>query len=158
WAMHQAVLIQRTSIIQLPDVALGQILWGGDRAKWPQNWRNTLMDILSSLSELHVAALRIGGTTWRPRLTMRSVAVAHCEIVEQTRGRKDACTPSCSLWNQAEQHQHFLIQIGYGFLGVLEYFAISDDKDGKRQFDFEQKRPAGDAGKVLAEARGRGQI
>jgi len=158
WAVHQAVLIQRSSLVLLPDVALGQVIWGSDRQSWPDNWRNTLMDILSSLSALHVAGLRIGGTQWRPRFTMRSVAVAHCEIVEQTRGKKDVCSPVCPLWNSPQPHEHFLIQIGYGFLGLLEHFATTDDKQGGRQFDFQQKKPAGDAGKKIAEARRSGQI
>jgi hypothetical protein len=116
------------------------------------------MEILLSLGELHVAALHIGGTGWRPRFTMRSVAVAHCELVEEARGSKEACSQVCPLWNRAESHGHFLVQIGYGFLGLLEHFAISDDKQGERRFDFEQKQPAGDAGKHIAEARAKGRI
>src|SRR5208282_432799 len=89
WAIHAAVLMQRSSIILLPDVGLAEIIWGGNRSAWPANWRGSIMDILASLSELHVAALRIGGPEWRPTFKMRSVAVAHCEIVEQTRQRRD---------------------------------------------------------------------
>ena len=122
WAIHAAVLMQRSSIILLPDVGLAEIIWGGNRSAWPVNWRRSIMDILASLSELHVAALRIGGQEWRPTFTMRSVAVAHCEIVEQTRQRRDVCRPSCPLWNRPEPHEHFQIQIGYGFLGLLGTF------------------------------------
>jgi hypothetical protein len=158
YAIHQAVLIQRSSIILLPDVALGQVIWGGDRKAWPANWRNSLMDILSSLSELHVAALRIGGMSWRPKFTMRSVAVAHCELVERTAGIRDVCCQGCPLWNRPDSHEHFRIQIGYGFLGLLERFTIADDRAGRRQFDFEQKKPQGEAGKALAQARRNGQL
>lgn len=158
WAVHAAVLMQRSSVVTLPDFGLGEVIWGGDRQSWPSNWRNTLMDILSSLTELRVAVLHIGGTEWRPRFTMRSVAVAHCELVEQTRGRRDACSPLCPLSNCPVPHEHFLIQIGYGFLGLLEHFAVSDDKEGDRQFDFEQQKPEGNAGKVIAEARRQGRI
>ena len=39
WAIHAAVLSQRSSRVQLADVVLGQMFWGGDRASWPDNWR-----------------------------------------------------------------------------------------------------------------------
>jgi hypothetical protein len=79
WAIHAAVLMQRRSIIRLPDVELGEIVWGGCQSAWPSNWRSSLGDILWSLSQLHVAELHVGGTTWRPEFTMRSVAVAAYE-------------------------------------------------------------------------------
>ena len=34
WAIHAAVLVQRRSVVMLPDVGLGEIVWGGDRASW----------------------------------------------------------------------------------------------------------------------------
>ena len=104
------------------------------------------MDILASLSELHVAALRIGGQEWRPTFTMRLVAVAHCEIVEQTCQRRDVCRPSCPLWNRPEPHEHFQIQIGYGFRDCWNISPLRDDRGGERSFDFEQKKLEGDAG------------
>jgi hypothetical protein len=158
WAIHAAVLLQRTSVISLPDLALGEIIWGGDWRSWPSNWRNTLMDILSSLSELHVAALHIGGMEWRPRLTMRSVAVAYYQLLERGRKHGNGCNSLCPFWNRPVPHDHFLIQIGYGFLGLLEHFAVSDNKEGERQFDFEQKKLPGDAGKAIAEARKSGRL
>ena len=158
WAIHAAVLMQRSSVVLLPDIGLGQIIWGGNHATWPANWRNTIMDVLMSLGQLHVAALRIGGTEWRPKFTMRSVAVAHCEIVERTQRQGDVCQRTCPLWNQPVAHEHFRVQIGYGFLGLLENFAIHDDREGGRQFDFEQRKPEGEAGKLITDARSHGQI
>lgn len=43
WAIHQAVIIQRSSTVILPDVLLGQVTWGGDRKTWPKNWRSRLI-------------------------------------------------------------------------------------------------------------------
>src|SRR5262249_1392814 len=110
-----------------------------------------------SLSQLHLAMFHVCGTAWRPQFTMRSVAVASYEHLERNRKRKGYCRPSCPLWNQPEPHNHFLIQIGYGFLGLLEKFAIRDDQ-GSRQFDFEQKKPPGEEGEALIAARKRGEI
>lgn len=43
WAIHQAVIIQQSSAIVIPDVLLGQVVWGGDRKAWPKNWRSRLI-------------------------------------------------------------------------------------------------------------------
>ena len=158
WAIHAAVLMQRSSVILVPDVTLGEVIWGARGTGWPANWRKTLMDILTSLSQLHVAQLRIGGSEWRPQFTMRSVAVAHCEIVELTQRTGPVCSTVCPLWSQPVAHDHFRIQIGYGFLGLLEHFAIRDDREGDRQFDFEQRKLPGDAGKLIGDARSKGSI
>jgi len=158
WAIHAAVLMQRRSIILLPDVALAEIVWGGCRDDWPQNWRDSLSEILWSLSQLHMATLRIGALGWRPQFAMRSVAVAHCELLEASRGPGRYCRSSCPLWNCPDRHNHFLIQIGYGFLGLLEHFAIADNNSGGRQFDFDQKHPKGDAGKLIVVGRKQGEI
>jgi hypothetical protein len=36
------VVRQRCSRVYLPDVLLGQLLWGGDRGRWPRHWRREL--------------------------------------------------------------------------------------------------------------------
>src|SRR5207247_808856 len=43
WAIHLAVINQRSSEVVLPDVLLGQALWGGNRQRWPKNWRAYLL-------------------------------------------------------------------------------------------------------------------
>jgi hypothetical protein len=55
-------------------------------------------------------------------------------------------------WASSKPHSHFLVRIGYGFLGVLENF-VTGDHDGRRQFDFDQKKPAGEKGDALVAAR-----
>jgi hypothetical protein len=157
WALHAAVLMTGRSVVLLPDVGLGEVVWGGDRAAWPDNWRGSLTDVLGSLSQLHLAMLQVGGTGWRPQFTMRSVAVASFEDLERNRHGKGFCRPACPLWSRAEPHGHFLVQIGYGFLGVLEKFATRDD-GGRRQFDFDQKKPAGEGGDALVAARKEGRV
>jgi hypothetical protein len=157
WAVHAAVLMQRRSVVLLPDVGLGEVVWGGDRAAWPDNWRGSIADVLGSLTQLHLAVLQVGGGAWKPQFTMRSVAVASFEDLERNRKQGGFCRPACPLWNRPEPHDHFLVQIGYGFLGLLENFAVRDQQ-GARQFDFAQKRPAGEEGKALVAARKRGEI
>jgi hypothetical protein len=88
---------------------------------------------------------------------MRSAAVACYEDLERNRRRKGLCRPGCPLWQRPEPHDHFLIQIGYGFLGLLENFATRDH-EGVRQFDFGQKRPRGGEGDAVAAARKQGRI
>jgi hypothetical protein len=43
WAIHLAVITQRSPDIVLPDVLLGQVFWGGDKKAWPSNWRGWLL-------------------------------------------------------------------------------------------------------------------
>src|SRR5437588_12416772 len=52
WAVHAAVLAQRRSAVYLPDVALGQLFWGGRRQGWPKNWRSQALDVLTGLVPL----------------------------------------------------------------------------------------------------------
>lgn len=157
WAIHAAVLMQRRSIVLLPDVGLGEVVWGGNQASWPKNWRGSLGDILESLTKLHMAMLQVGGTLWEPQFTMRSVAVASYENLERTRQRKGFCRPGCPLWNRPEPHNHFLIQIGYGFLGLLEQFSIRDDGQ-LRLFEFKQRKIRGEKDDVLLTAQKRGEF
>ena len=42
WLLHMLVLAQKCSAIVIPDVLLGQTIWGGDRKQWPPNWRRDL--------------------------------------------------------------------------------------------------------------------
>jgi hypothetical protein len=157
WAIHAAVLMQKNSVVLVPDVALGEIIWGAERSAWPDNWRQTVADILWSLSRLHVATMHIGKANWQPRFTMRSVAVAHVEHLETSRKQQGFCKKCCPLWNAPDRHGHFLIQIGYGFLGVLESFAITDDQHEVRRFDF-HPNPTGPASKLVKEAQKAGAI
>jgi len=43
WAIHQAVILQKASTVILADVVLAQVLWGGEKGRWPRNWRQRLV-------------------------------------------------------------------------------------------------------------------
>jgi hypothetical protein len=157
WATFAAVRQQRSSVVLLPDVMLGQVLWGGNRAIWPKNWRGEIFQILRSLSYLRSEVLRLTNRCWLPRLDAHSVAVAHVELVRPGQSRAGHCGPACPLSNRDVPHHHFLVQVGYGFLGSLERFASFDDLSGNRTFDF-SRRPEGDAGEDLVAAQHEGAL
>jgi len=138
WITYATVMQQHTSLILLPDIALGQALWGGDKGKWPKDWRNEILQAFSALTSLHLEKLRLSANGWKPRLCAASVAIAHAELLSLDRenANPDKCRPPCplfgSLW--APQHHHFLVQAGYGLLGKLETFAIPAAEAGNGGF------------------------
>ncbi len=152
WTIHAAVLSQRSEVVLLPDVTLGQVIWGGDRNSWPRNWRRDIMRSLCSLAGLRTEVLRLGRTGWNPRLGAHSVCVAHVEDLSVTRPDEDYCRPCCPMTRNTENHRHFIVQIGHGFLGVLNKFAESAGDSNYRTFDFnpprrhEKKQGDGDQG------------
>jgi hypothetical protein len=46
WAIHQAVIVQKTSRVILADVVLAQVRWGGEKSHWPRNRRQRLVQRL----------------------------------------------------------------------------------------------------------------
>ena len=68
WAVHLAVTSQRSSTVLLPDVLLGQVIWGGDRAGWPKDWRGEILAGLKALTSLRSEILRLSPSEWRPRV------------------------------------------------------------------------------------------
>jgi hypothetical protein len=148
WMIHFAILTQRSSTVLLPDVMLAEVVWGGDRACWPQDWRGDLMQTLRSLTQLHTEVLRLSGIGWMPRLGAHSVGVTHVEQLTLTRPDEDFCRPCCPLHHATQRHTHFLVQVGCGFLGVLEKFMAGNDGNGTRTYDF-KTQPAGETGKEL---------
>jgi hypothetical protein len=136
WIIHGAVLMQRSSVVVLPDTMLAKVIWGGARREWPQNWRQDVMESLRSLTYLRSEVLRLNREGWQPQLGAHSVGIAHVEQLSITRPEEDRCRQSCPLFNRPERHSHILVQIGYGFLGVLEKFLTGDDGHGIRNYDF----------------------
>ena len=136
WAIHAEVLQQRRSVVVLADTVLGQIVWGGYRDSWPKNWRHDLITTLRSLTRVRSEVLRLDGRGWAPRFGAESVAVASIEDLRQTRQGEDSCSHSCAMHGSSEPHSHILVQIGLGFLGVLERFATGNETDGAREYSF----------------------
>lgn len=154
WMIYRAVREQRRSVVVLPDEALALAIWGGHAR--PKNWRQDIFDTLTSLSGLRVEQLAITRGGWRPRLDMHSVAVAGVQRLDP--GPGGACErENCPLRGAEQRHGHFLVQIGLGFLGVLEAHARHSNGEG-REYDFSVK-PAGEAAqKKLKDARHAGRI
>jgi hypothetical protein len=136
WALHAAVLAQRSSLVLLPDVLLGQIIWGGKRGCWPKHWRSQILDVLRSLLGLQWATFRFTRDGWQPRFGAHAVAVAYVEDLRVSRPAEDVCRPVCPLNERNVTHGHYLVGVGYGFLGALELFATGSDAHGRRTFDF----------------------
>ena len=158
-AIHLQVRMQRRSVVLMPDEYLGQLVWGGDRRKRPKDWRGDLFQILRSLTQLRSEVLSLATAGWRPRPSATSVAIAHVELVEAYRRRGEICRPACPYWFADVEHNHFLIQVGHGFLGVLEQFATTDDQQGLRSYDFDFNRPLDtEAKEIVKEARNSGRM
>jgi hypothetical protein len=142
-------------VVLLPDILLGQVVWGGARDQWPQDWRGDLLQTLRSLTDLRLEVLRLSSSEgWRPQLGMYSVAVGAVEQISLTRPQEDFCRPCCPMWGSKCVHRHLAIQAGYGFLGVLEHFATGEGAPC-RTYDFKN---APEAGEELREARKAGQL
>jgi hypothetical protein len=130
WAVHQAVLVQKTSRVILADVVLAQVLWGGDRGAWPRNWRQRIVQKLK-----RAAASNTG---------LSEVVHRETDLGER------ACPPGCVLRGTGARHQHLEVTIRTPeesgsdpegneeaaapefdgcFLGALEVFGYGDDPD-----------------------------
>ena len=127
WTIHQQVLAARTSVLRLPDYVLADAVWGLDGR--PRHWRTDLLELLGGLTWLHVA-------DWRgdevPPLGTETALFTHAADLRGT--TEDQCDESCSD-HRSPRHHHYLVNIGRGFLGVLEAFARADDS-GVRNYNF----------------------
>jgi hypothetical protein len=154
WLIHAAVRKQRSSTVVLPDETLAQAVWGAHAR--PKNWRQDLLDVLASLSGLCVEQLHLTRGGWSPRLDSHAVAVASVTRLETTRGASCCDVPGCPLQGSDVAHGHFVVQMGLGFLGVLENHAIKSGK-GNRRYDF-SKAPSDEAKQQLQDARKAGRL
>jgi len=155
-ALHMLVLRQRSSVVMVPDVLLGQIAWGGDQSLWPQNWRQDRWAILHFLTHLRSGILRLAGDGWHPRFVAHGVALASVDDLKLCRPGGDSCSSACPMWNRGHHHSHYLCQIGLGFLGVLEHFA-TDQQQGQRIYDFSAP-PEGEQREAIEQERQAGTI
>ena len=154
WQIYAAVRQQGCSVVVLADELLAQAIWAGhDR---PKNWRQDLFDTRASLSGLCLEKMRILGGGWRRSIDLHSVAVASVKRLEVTTSSQTCGVNGCPLKGQNVRHGHFVVQVGLGFLGVLENYAV-EPVNGRRTFDF-TKEPSAEAKEQLDEARGKGQL
>src|ERR1043165_4996268 len=59
WAILQAVIVQKSSQVILADVALAQLRWGGQKSRWPRNWRNQLVQRLKRAAMCNVGLAEV---------------------------------------------------------------------------------------------------
>jgi hypothetical protein len=134
--IHAEVLRQRSSRIIVPDVAFGEVRWGGRRQLWPKNWRQEIAQVLFSLIDIRFEKLRLNISHWPPRLGASSVLLSRVEDCYVLGSHENRCREECLLSDGGVSHNHYLIEIGYGFLGVLEHCAESTIEPALRSYDF----------------------
>jgi hypothetical protein len=107
-----SAVLQARSPVVVPDVFLGQLVWGPRRqpGSWPANWRRTLRDVLSP----------------RAKSGPRQGCREGCPLY----GRADL------------PHRHRTWTLRDTFLGAMVGFATSRGEDGTAVFDFKNRLSA----------------
>jgi hypothetical protein len=131
WAIHRAVLRARCSVLRLPERVLAQAVWGMQRTAWPRHRRQDLLAVLKGLSWLHLA-------DWAeetpPPLGQDTALLTQVADLRDS-PELDRCDEDCPD-RDGPSHHHLQINVGCGFLGVLEQFARHDPQTGARVYDF----------------------
>jgi hypothetical protein len=128
WLVHQQVLRLRSSLLQLPDSLLAGAVWAG-REK-PTHWRPELLAVLRGLTWLHLADGPPGASGV---LGTETALLTHVADLRGT--ENDVCRAGCAGPTD-RPHHHYLINVGRGFLGILEEFAQAEDESGVRSYAF----------------------
>lgn len=128
WAIHQAVIVQKSSRVILPDVVLAQVLWGGEKSCWPRNWRRSLVQRLKRLAASNAGLSKVDHKEvdlkeyWCPvycPLNGTSIRHQHLEIT--------ICTPEEIVAPPDGDKEPEDPDFTDSFLGALEVF-------GKKEF------------------------
>jgi hypothetical protein len=128
WLIHQQVLRLRTSLLHLPDALLAGAVWAG-REK-PTHWRPELLAVLRGLAWLHLTDGPPGASGV---LGTETAVLTHVADLRGT--ENDVCRAGCAD-QPGRPHHHYLINVGRGFLGILEQFAQAEDESGVRSYAF----------------------
>jgi hypothetical protein len=152
WVIHQQVLRLRSSLLCLPDFILADAIWGAER-KLPGHWRTDIINVFNGLTWLHVIK---GPITESTVLGIDTAILTH---VADLRGNAaDVCGEGCR-GQSVKRHHHYLINVGRGFLGILEGFGQAEDDRGVRTYLFPVKgrhkqssslRQAGKSGQLVS--------
>jgi hypothetical protein len=130
WAVHRLVLGSRCSVVRAADFALAAAVWGPAPGGRPRQWRRDLAVLLDGLAWLHVAEWEDGDAP--PAWGQDTALLTHAADV---RGSiNDVCDEHCP-GRAGRPHHHFVVNVGRGFLGVLEQFA-AQKADGVRYYEF----------------------
>ena len=128
WLIHQQVLRQRSSVLHLPDFAIADTLWGSQTK--PTHWRVEVLKILRGLTWLHVCNEPLNQTATPGQQT---VLLNH--VVDLRGKENDVCRDGCA-GQGIGNHHHFLVNVGQGFLGMLEDFAQPENDGVVRSYAF----------------------
>ena len=129
YAIHQRVMQAKRSVVRIPSGLLASAVWGPGSRR-PRHWRKNLQTVLEGLMWLHVAGWPEGSP---PMLGEASALITH--VADLKRSKKDGCDNDCPQLN-GPRHDHFLVNIGRGFLGILEQLAQPPDDSGVRVYNF----------------------
>jgi hypothetical protein len=128
WLVHQQVLRLRTSLLQLPDSLLADAVWG--RNKQPAHWRKEISTVLQGLTWLHLTE---GPPGEAGVLGAKTALFTHVADLRGT--ENDVCREGCA-GQRDPKHHHYLVNVGRGFLGIVEEFVQAEDDNGVRSYAF----------------------
>ena len=129
-AIHLRVVQTRQSVVRLPAESLSHFVWGRERANRPRHWRRQLLKKLEGLAWLHISDV----VDFTEIFGGHSALVTHVAEIGVNR-LEDECDSDCPQRGHGP-HRHYVVNIGRGFLGVLEEFAHDDFQTGIRTFEF----------------------
>ncbi len=129
YAVHRAVLARKSSLLAVADTWLAEMVWGRGRNR-PRHWRSVLFDVLHGLTWLHVADMVPDGNT--PAFGATTALLTYVGDLRGADG--DACPGDCGA-RGGVGHHHFQVDVGPGFLGLMERFATTDGS-GVRTYQF----------------------
>lgn len=111
WKIHQELLRQRASTVQIAECDLCKRVWPSGP---PKHWRGELRKLLKSLSLLHLCRTPADRP---PLFGDNSSVLTHFKVRERI--ERSDCPRNCSGPSD-QQHGHVLVNVGIGFLGCLE--------------------------------------
>ena len=128
WAVHERILQAKRSAVRIPDVWLAHRVWGARRP--PQHWLTDASPVRSIVS---------AGCTWAqvreadpPAFGTETALLTHTADLRCS--QNDQCDEDCPLAG-GPPHHHFLVNIGRGFLGILER-CVTRAEGGVRYYEF----------------------
>jgi hypothetical protein len=148
WLVHQQVRRLRTSVLHLPDFLFADAVWPG-RGR-PAHWRKEILTVLQGLTWLHLTE---GTPSETAVLGAETAVLTHVADLRNT--ESDVCREGCADEHD-RRHHHYLVNVGRGFLGVLEEFARAEGEGGVRSYAFpvgnrqsSSLRKAGKSGRLV---------
>lgn len=134
WTIHQELLRQRSSTVEIAECFLRKQVWPDGH---PKHWRGELKQLLGSLSMLHVC-----DSEHDHQITFGEGTAILTHFKVRNRGEASTCPQGC-LTQLQRKHGHVLVNAGRGLLGCLESIGDTDASNGIRHYQFTE--PTDDA-------------